>query len=81
MVVRAASPDVLAHAANPRAPDQSDQDADQSLYLIGRPPLKDFLRFAKHQAIKPPRTSALTDAWQSAQAVIRRLEVENRCRR
>jgi len=46
------------------------------LYLIGRPPLKDFLRFAKHQAIKPPRTSALTDAWQSAQAVIRRLEVE-----
>ena len=88
MVVRAASPDVLTHdadalpvASDPRpanagAPDQSDQDADQSLYLIGRPPLKDFLRFAKHQAVRPPRTSALTDAWQAAQAVIRRLEVE-----
>ena len=76
MVVRAASPDLLGRAANARAPDQSDLDADQSLYLIGRPPLKDFLRFAKHQAVKPPGTSALTDAWQAAQAVIRRLEVE-----
>ena len=86
MVVRAASPEVLTQdaASVPVAPDahpvntggshHGDQDSELSLYLIGRPPLKDFLRFVKNHAVKPLAKSALTDAWQAAQQVIRRLE-------
>ena len=54
--------------------DHADQDSELSLYLIGRPPLKDFLRFVRNHAVKPLGKSALTDAWQAAQRVIRRLE-------
>ena len=54
--------------------DHGDQDSELSLYLIGRPPLKDFLRFVRNHAVKPLGKSALTDAWQAAQRVIRRLE-------
>ena len=89
MVVTGASPDVLTRApasvpgaSDPRhpvdveAPDQGDQDSDQSLYLIGRPPLKDFLRFVKNHGVNPPGQAALTDAWQAAREVVRRLEAE-----
>ncbi len=67
------SPDVLTRdpapvpvASDPRpaggdAPARCEQDADQSLYLIGRPPLKDFLRFVTHHAVNPPAGKALTD--------------------
>jgi hypothetical protein len=54
--------------------DYGDQDSEESLYLIGRPPLKDFLRFVRHHAVKPLGESALTDAWQAAHEVVRRLE-------
>ena len=82
------SPDVLTRdpapvpvASDPRpaggdAPARCEQDADQSLYLIGRPPLKDFLRFVKHHAVNPPAEKALTDAWQAAREVVHRLETE-----
>jgi hypothetical protein len=53
-----------------------DPDVDESLYLIGRPPLKQFLRFVKHHAVKRPGESALTDAWQAAYQVVRRLQQE-----
>ena len=89
MVVRGASPDVLARGpesvpvgSDPRppvdvgGPGQEDQDCDRSLYLIGRPPLKDFLRFVKHHAVTPPAQATLTDAWQAAREVVRRLETE-----
>ncbi len=56
--------------------DQSDQDSDQSLYLIGRPPLKDFLRFVRNHAVKPLGEAALTDAWQAAHAIVRQLETQ-----
>ena len=84
-----ASPDVLTRdpesvpvASDPRppvdvgAPGQGDRDSDQSLYLIGRPPLKDFLRFVKNHGVNPPGQGALTDAWQAAREVVRRLEAE-----
>jgi len=58
------------------APDRGDQDADQSLYLIGRPPLNKFLKFVRNHAVKPLGEGELTEAWQAAHAVIRRLEKE-----
>ena len=51
-------------------------DADLSLYLIGRPPLNKFLKFVRHHAVEPLGESDLTDAWQAAHAIIRRLEQE-----
>jgi hypothetical protein len=48
---------------------------DRTLYLIGRPRLRDLLRFASH-AVTPPNESALADAWQTAHELVRRLEVE-----
>jgi len=80
-----APPDVLARdpeaivasdppSAGVEGMDHGDQDSELSLYLIGRPPLKDFLRFVRNHAVKPLGKSALTDAWQAAQRVIHRLE-------
>ena len=83
-----ASPDILTRepasvpvASDPRpvnggAPDQGDQDCDESLYLIGRPPLKPFLKFVRKHAVKPLDEGVLTDAWQAAYQVVRRLEQE-----
>ena len=85
MVVRTASPDLITRApasvpvasdspVNVGTPAPGDQDAEQSLYLIGRPPLKQFLKFVRNYAVDPPGESALTDAWQAANAVVRQLE-------
>jgi hypothetical protein len=83
-----ASPDVLtrAPASIPAASDSrpisaggadhDDQGSDQNLYLIGRPPLKDFLRFVRNHAVSPLGEGVLTDAWQAAHAVVRRLETQ-----
>ena len=83
-----ASPDVLtrAPASVPAASDsqpisaggadQGPQESDQNLYLIGRPPLKDFLRFVRNHAVNPLGEGVLTDAWQAAHAVVRRLETQ-----
>jgi len=72
-------PDMPASAREPAEPEGArhrDQDVEETLYLIGRPPLKDFLRFVKHHAVNPPGQAALTDAWQAAYQVVRRLEAE-----
>ena len=72
-------PDTPASARAPAEPESArhrDQDVEESLYLIGRPPLKYFLRFVKHHAVNPPGQAALTDAWQAAYQVVRRLEAE-----
>jgi hypothetical protein len=85
VVVRTASPDLVTRApasvpvasdspVNVGTPAPGDQDAEQSLYLIGRPPLKQFLKFVRNYAVDPPGESALTDAWQAANAVVRQLE-------
>ena len=83
-----ASPDVLTRdsasvpvASDSRpvslgAPDRADQNSDESLYLIGRPPLKQFLKFVKNHAIKPLGEGVLTEAWQAAHELVRRLEKE-----
>lgn len=51
-------------------------DADEYLYLIGRPTLKDFLRYVKNHAVKPPSPGDLTEEWQAASGVVRTLEKE-----
>ena len=57
--------------------DQIAQDTvDETLYLIGRPKLKRFLRFARSHALNPPGDGSLTDEWQAANSIIRTLEKE-----
>src|SRR5712691_7405232 len=56
--------------------DHGDQHSEESLYLIGRPPLKQLLRFVRNHAVKPLGEGALTEAWQAANQVVRRLEHE-----
>jgi hypothetical protein len=48
--------------------------ADETLYLIGRPTLKRFLRFVKNQAVKPADEGTLTDEWEAAYRFIQTLE-------
>lgn len=64
-----------ARAAAP-APDRRAADADESLYLIGRPTLRQFLRFVRRQAVKRPPEGELIDEWHAAAAVARTLEEE-----
>lgn len=48
---------------------------DENLYLIGRPSLKDFLRYVRGHAANPPATEApLTEEWRAANCIVRDLE-------
>src|SRR3954466_4333868 len=47
---------------------------EESLYLMGRPPIRHVLCFARNQALNPPEESALVDAWKKAHEVVRGLE-------
>jgi hypothetical protein len=58
------------------SPRPNDGGVDETLYLIGRPTLKQFLRFAKSNAVNPPDDGTLTDEWESASNVLRTLEKE-----
>jgi hypothetical protein len=51
-------------------------DADEYLYLIGQPTLKQFLRFVKDRAVDPQGSGDLTEEWQAANNVVRALEKE-----
>jgi hypothetical protein len=61
-------------AAPPEA--APDAQADEYLYLTGRPRLRDFVRFARSHAVKPPDEKALAETWQTAHQRVRRLETE-----
>src|SRR5207247_6621640 len=50
--------------------------ADENLYLIGRPPLRDFVRFVRNHAITQEPETVLTDAWRAAATVVEQLTVE-----
>jgi len=53
----------------------SNQDSvDENLYLIGRPTLKQFLRFVKNNAVRPADEGTLTDEWEAAYNFVRTLE-------
>lgn len=46
----------------------------ENLYLIGRPSLKNFLRFVKSHAVTPPDEGDLTAVWKAAHRLVRDLE-------
>ncbi|GEM_PF-284325 len=71
------SPETPVPAIELKPPDQTPQDGiDETLYLIGRPTLKQFLRFARHQAVNPPPEETLTGEWKAASRLLRSLETE-----
>ncbi|MEW5798527.1 MAG: hypothetical protein AB1728_05935 [Bacteroidota bacterium] len=49
---------------------------DETLYLTGRPTLRQFLRFAKHEAVHPQPEELLAQQWQSSADILRMLEKE-----
>src|SRR5882724_6198962 len=52
------------------------EDADEYLYLIGQPTLKQFLRFVRDRAVDRQHPGGLTEEWHAANAVVRALEKE-----
>ena len=52
------------------------EPSDQTLYLIGRPTLKQFLRFIAREAIDPEDEASLIAEWQAAKEHICELEKE-----
>jgi hypothetical protein len=64
-------------AIEARGMNETAQDAvDETLYLIGRPTLKQFCRFVRSHAVNPPSEGTLSDEWQAANHVVRALQVE-----
>jgi hypothetical protein len=51
-------------------------DADETLYLIGRPTLRQFHRFVRHHAVSPTSEGDITEEWNTACDYIRSLEKE-----
>ena len=47
-----------------------------NLYLIGRPKLKEFLRYVASHAVNPPGQGTLTAEWNAANEIVRALEQE-----
>jgi hypothetical protein len=63
-------------APETNTPVQAKADADENLYLIGRPSLKGYIRFVKDHALRPPGKGAIAEDWQAANDYIRTLEKE-----
>src|SRR5262245_27029487 len=59
---------------NDRTPQSAQSDADETLYLIGRPTLKQFHRFVRHHAVNPYSEGDLTEEWNTASDYLRSLE-------
>src|SRR5207244_11217525 len=62
-------------AAGERRP-ASQEAVDETLYLTGRPKLKEFLRYVRHHAVNPADDGVLTDEWENAKHFVRELEKE-----
>ena len=54
------------------------EPSDETLYLIGRPTLKQFLRFIAREAVNPEDEATLITEWQAAKEHIGKLEKEER---
>jgi hypothetical protein len=48
----------------------------ENLYLLGRPPLKEFLHYVRTHAVHPPGDGELLDQWRAAHQLIQRLQTE-----
>lgn len=60
--------------AAPQGPRLATSDADEALYLLGRPKLKSYLNFVHHQAASHPHQDALVAEWQAVRDRISVLE-------
>jgi hypothetical protein len=69
-------PERLPPAEGQRTSRANQDPVEENLYLIGRPTLKQFLRFVKSHAVRPPDEGTLTDEWEAAFDFIRTLEKE-----
>jgi len=49
---------------------------DETLYLVGRPTLKRFIRYVRSHTISPPDEGALADEWKAANQIISSLETD-----
>ena len=57
------------------SPVQADTEpSHENLYLIGRPTLKQFLRFVRNNAVNPPNDGVLTDEWETAKSFAQTLQ-------
>lgn len=65
-------PVIVPEAAPPQA--EAVAEADESLYLLGRPKLKSYLNFVHHQALKTPHQDELVEEWQAVRDRIAGLE-------
>lgn len=65
--------------AVPGDPETNEGDGgavQETLYLLGRPPLKHFLRFVRHHSVHPAAEGTLIDQWQAARAIVRQLKTD-----
>lgn len=72
----AALPEVVELASRRPSHVERHADVDESLYLIGRPKLKSFLRFVRDSAVDPPGESSLVEEWQAAKDHLHALQTE-----
>jgi hypothetical protein len=70
----AAAPELTPDAPQTIAAHDPQPDSAENLYLIGRPTLKQFLRFVKDNAIHAPSSGDLVEEWHAANKIIRELE-------
>lgn len=49
---------------------------DEGLYLLGRPKIKNYLRYMRRHAVDPERDDVLIEQWQAARECLRALERE-----
>ena len=69
-----AEPNPLISAEREKAESTPVEKLEQTLYLAGRPTLKQYLRFMKNNAAEPVAAATLTDQWNAANEHIRVLE-------
>ena len=67
-------PDAAPRVDTIRDRESRDRDTVENLYLIGRPTLKQFLRFVKDRAVHVASSGDLVDEWATAEAIIRTLQ-------
>jgi len=72
--VAGAAQEITADAPETIPGQNSQPDASENLYLIGRPTLKQFLRFVKDNAIHAPSSGDLVEEWHAANKTVRELE-------
>ena len=69
----APTPQARPAPAPARAPDLAPAK-QATLFLSGRPSLKQYIRFARTNAVRPKSSASLADEWRAAAAIVRDLE-------